>query len=110
MTLQEEILETELMHAYEEAGHNPEAYSFVDWLQNQATSAMTCTYRDPARKLMQLWGTPVITGVIQYGIVTGNPVLGFRYFGPFQTDAQAVDYGSRLGGTEWWPITIQPVE
>lgn len=42
-------------------------------------------------------------------IITGNPVDGFEYIGPFETGAEAVDWAhSNPIKEEWWiaPLTV----
>lgn len=48
-------------------------------------------------------------------IITGNPVNGFRYIGPFKTADHAIDAAERfLSGVEadWWiaPLEGEPRE
>lgn len=41
-------------------------------------------------------------------IVTGNPVDGHEYVGPFQSAAEAMEYADRFVGSAWWIATIDP--
>lgn len=41
---------------------------------------------------------------MRYMIVTGNPIDGFRFFGPFATRSEAVD---NVVGDDWWLARIE---
>jgi hypothetical protein len=44
-------------------------------------------------------------------IVTGNPVDGFKFIGPFDTRDDAVDSASRGEiDKDWWVADLHPVE
>lgn len=40
-------------------------------------------------------------------IVTGNPVDGHEYVGPFPNGAEATEYAERFIGCDWW---IAPID
>jgi hypothetical protein len=35
-------------------------------------------------------------------VITGTPVDGFQYLGPFVDSAEALGYCEGLAGTDWW--------
>ena len=35
-------------------------------------------------------------------VITGNPVQGFDFFGPFDDPQQAVDWAADLIEADWW--------
>lgn len=42
-----------------------------------------------------------------YILVTGNPIDGFMYFGPYDTHDEAVEIADRdLGAVEWWTAKL----
>jgi hypothetical protein len=47
---------------------------------------------------------------MQYIIVTGNPVDGFGYIGPFVDRDDAVRYSDCLSDLDWWIAEVNPPE
>lgn len=45
-------------------------------------------------------------------LVTGNPVDGFEFYGPFNNGVDAVEYANQCAGIEgeWWTADLNPVE
>jgi hypothetical protein len=41
-------------------------------------------------------------------LITGNPVQGFQYLGPFDTHTDAENAGDHLTGGDWWVATLNP--
>lgn len=35
-------------------------------------------------------------------VISGNPVDGFVFIGPFQNEDQAAEYGDRIDDGDWW--------
>ena len=42
----------------------------------------------------------------QYMIITGNPIDGLTFFGPFADKDAALDWGAGSGG-DWWLATLE---
>lgn len=41
-------------------------------------------------------------------VITGNPVQGFFFYGPFQSETEAVDWAEReQSDFEWWIAPLQ---
>lgn len=40
--------------------------------------------------------------------VTGNPVDGFFFYGPFPSPEAATEWGEREGQTDWWITELAP--
>lgn len=43
-------------------------------------------------------------------LITGNPVDGFEYFGPFKTGKEAITYGEERLGNDWWIAPLRGKE
>ena len=39
---------------------------------------------------------------MKYIMITGNPVDGFSFTGPFDTHDEAVNYGENFHSGDWW--------
>lgn len=46
----------------------------------------------------------------QWIIVTGDPIIGFKYYGPFNDSDIAVRFGEDKGATDWWLVTLYPAK
>lgn len=47
----------------------------------------------------------------QYLIVTGNPVDGFFYYGPFADEDTTIEWANReQDGCDWWPTKLHAPE
>jgi hypothetical protein len=44
-----------------------------------------------------------------YIIITGNPVMGFTFHGPFDDSNEAMDYADQVGD-EWWVTQLTAPE
>lgn len=47
---------------------------------------------------------------MKYIVITGNPVDGCEYFGPFKTHEKATDYAERYLDGDWWVTTLYKPE
>lgn len=43
-------------------------------------------------------------------LITGNPVDGFQYHGPFDSTEDAADWASRTQDADWWVAPVQHAE
>lgn len=43
-------------------------------------------------------------------IVTGNPVDGLEFFGPFEDGEEAFNYADKNRLEEWWTANLQEVD
>lgn len=43
-------------------------------------------------------------------LITGNPVDGFEYFGPFKTGEEAITYGEDWLSSDWWIALLRGKE
>jgi hypothetical protein len=43
-------------------------------------------------------------------VVIGNPVGGFRFVGPFETNDEAIDFGNDIGEGDWWIADLEAPE
>lgn len=47
----------------------------------------------------------------QFIIVTGNPIHGFEFFGPFPYEVAAIEWAERkFDDREWWTAFVNPTE
>ena len=44
-----------------------------------------------------------------YIFITGNPVDGFEYNGPFECYDDAFKYGEENGDSDWWIAPLAPI-
>ena len=47
---------------------------------------------------------------IPHIVITGNPVDGFIFYGPFKSSEDAIDYGENDVFGEWWIAEIEEPE
>ena len=40
-------------------------------------------------------------------VITGNPVDGFEYYGPFDSPSQAGDWAEDLLQQDWWATIVE---
>lgn len=43
-------------------------------------------------------------------LITGNPVDGFSYYGPFKTGEDAIEHGNNRHGPDWWIAPLYATE
>lgn len=41
-------------------------------------------------------------------LIIGDPMLGYRYYGPYRSFAAAQRFAERLKHTDWWIAPLEP--
>lgn len=40
-------------------------------------------------------------------LISGNPVDGFSYYGPFLSSESAINFGDRIFDGDWWIVAVE---